>query len=303
MATMLGIHPCRAATRIGLDDVVGACGQRQSSRPEFETRAAANTAAMLRTHLHRLTITGLLIRRVFDPKREARMNGLGALNYLGLLPSTGSRQALCRPVRECTRRPTTPGAESQGESIVCADAGRRYQFRTQARFGLGVVGGVSQAALGLVGSAGKLGVLAAEREASPTTRAAIDARVAHAVTHGATTAVGYVADAVHDPSCVSGDAAYVADVVNGWVKGEAASAQRAIKDGRGPESLGLATGTVASYLIPVGGEARLAAEGGELAMRGAVTTLTDGTERGVGGNGARTVTDAAAKPLAPLHPA
>ncbi len=164
-----------------------------------------------------------------------------------------------------------------------------------SRFDVGLVGGVAKAATGLVGSVGHLSVLAAEYQVSPGARATLDSKISGALEGGARAVGGYVSSVAHDPSRVGGDLSGAARAGAGWVGGEVRSAEQAIHDGHGPESFGMQVGNAATYLIPVGGEARLAAGGAELAARGAAEALAEGGTRVAAETGTRAVAEGGAR--------
>ena len=165
------------------------------------------------------------------------------------------------------------------------------------RFQIGVVGGVGNAAVGLVGSAGQLSVMAAEYQYSPAARAAIDAKVVGGVESGAKAVAGYATSVAQDPSRVVGDVEGAAKAGAGWVGGVVDSADQAIKDGHGPESFGMVAGNAATYLIPVGGEVRAVAGAGEVAARGLTTALAEDGTRALAETGAKTLAETAPKAI------
>ncbi len=195
----------------------------------------------------------------------------------------------------------------------------------QARFTVGAVGGVANEAVGLVGSMAQLGVKAtelqlkaevgvAELAGSSSTRAELGQglvdlaqRGGQALQQGGQTVQNYAQSVAADPSRVAGDVRGAAgagwnattgtlgagwNAASGFVRGQYGELKTAAANGQGPETLGFKTGQVASYFIPVGGEAKAALGVGELATR--ATLETGGTTETL----ARTGTEALARDTA-----
>ena len=149
-------------------------------------------------------------------------------------------------------------------------------IESNTRFTVGVAGGVLREGVGLVGTAGQLGTTLVEAQVSPAARAELADKVVGAVGNAADATRGYVNSAIQDPSRVGRDLQGAWDATTGFVANTADRYGQAIAEGR-TEEIGMDVGTVATYLVPVGGgPARAALTAG---ARGA----TEGLARGGAG--------------------
>lgn len=179
------------------------------------------------------------------------------------------------------------------------------------RFSLGVVGGVTREAVGLVSTAGELGTTAVEMQLSPEASAEYGQKILDGVTSAAAATGGYIESVAKDPSRLGGDLSRVADSGGKWVGGQVDRYERAFHDGKGFETVGMDVGTVATYLVPVGGGpargaltaavrggTEAAARGGAeaLARGGAEALARDGAEA-IARDGAETIVRSAPEPL------
>ncbi len=151
----------------------------------------------------------------------------------------------------------------------------------QTRFDIGLVGGVSNAAVGLVGSVGQLSVLSTEYQLSPSARGQIDQALGAKATSAFTSASNYLDSVAQNPSRLLSDAQGAASSAGAWLQDQAAH----------PEKAGMTVGNVATYLIPVGGEARAVAGVGELATRGTVSALAEDGTRALTETGTRALAE------------
>lgn len=150
---------------------------------------------------------------------------------------------------------------------------------TTTRFQLGVVGGVTREVVGTVGAVGQLGTTLTEMQLSPQAAAEYSQRIAGAVAGAGEAAGGYIGSVAQDPSRIGGDVRGAYDGASGFVGGQLDRYGQAIAEGRGAETIGMDVGTVATYIVPVGGgPARGLAvgavrEGGEALARGGAEAL------------------------------
>lgn len=157
----------------------------------------------------------------------------------------------------------------------------------RTRFTVGVAGGVLSEGAGLVGTVGTLSISAAELQVSPTARQELGNTIVGGLERGGKAAVDYGQALASDPSRVLGDVQDAVktgyDATVGFVEGQAQRHQDAFKRGEGWETLGMSTGQVATYVVPVGGGpvrglaqagVRAAArDGAELVVREAVESV------------------------------
>lgn len=127
----------------------------------------------------------------------------------------------------------------------------------RARFTVGVTGGVLNEGVGLVGTVGTLAVSAAELQVSPTARAEIGGAIVGGLERGGKAVVDYSQAVANDPSRILGDVQSAAqagyDATAGFVDGQVQRHQDAFARGEGWETLGMSTGQVATYVVPIGG--------------------------------------------------
>lgn len=229
-------------------------------------------------------------------------------------------------------RAAVPGGDN-----VISNAVRNQITSTenQARFAVGAVGGVTNEAVGLVGSVSQLAVKGVELQAkaevgalelagSSSARAdfALGAadlaqRSGQAIQQSGQAVQSYAASVAADPGRLGRDVQGAADATwdstkagagsawngaSGFVQGQYDEIKTAAANGQGPETLGFKTGQVASYFIPVGGEAKAVLGAGEIAVRATVETTaratTEAAAKGVTETLARTGTEALARDTA-----
>lgn len=150
------------------------------------------------------------------------------------------------------------------------------------RFQLGVVGGVAREAVGLVGTVGELATTGVEMQISPEARLEYGQKLVDGAT-GAVQVTGQYLDSVaRDPSRLGSDISGAATAGKDWAGGQLDRYEQAFREGKGFETVGLDVGTVATYVVPVGGgPARgaltAAARGaGEVTVRAGAETLVRG---------------------------
>ncbi|MBW8745629.1 MAG: hypothetical protein JF628_15065, partial [Sphingomonas sp.] len=121
------------------------------------------------------------------------------------------------------------------------------------RFSLGVVGGVTREAVGLVGTAGELGTTAMEMQLSPEASAEYGQKIFEGAKSAAEATGSYIGSVAKDPTRLGGDVSHIADASGKWVGGQVDRYQQAFHDGKGFETVGMDVGTVATYVVPIGG--------------------------------------------------
>ncbi len=223
---------------------------------------------------------------------DAAIRGVGALEARA---ESGIRSGAFAAGRGVHRAADFARDHMKGDGLL-AQAGRAAVdgAETDLRVGVGAVGGVANGVVGLAGSVSQLGILAAEYRFSPAARDAINSAVAQKVDGGLRAAGDYASAVYADPGRLPGDilsaggAAIDAGVALGGRTID--SARTAIAEGHGPESFGLVAGEAATYLVPVGGEAKIAAEGGGAVARGLVRAGVEDTARAATVDGARALT-------------
>ena len=141
------------------------------------------------------------------------------------------------------------------------------------RFSVGVTGGVLREGVGLAGTVGQLGTTLVEAQVSHEARAELTETVVGAVGSAAEATGRYVSSAVQDPGRVGQDLKGAWDATTGFVGDTAERYGQAIAEGR-TEEIGLDVGTVATYLVPVGGGPARAALG--VGTRGAAESVARG---------------------------
>jgi hypothetical protein len=153
-----------------------------------------------------------------------------------------------------------------------------------ARFSLGVTGGVAREVVGTAGAVGQLGVTVAEMQAAPEAAAEYGQAIAGFVGDAGQATGNYLSSVAQDPSRLGGDLQGAWDATSGFVGDTADRYGTAIAEGR-MEEIGMDVGTVATYVVPIGGgPARGAAtalvrEGGEaLARTGTQALAREGGE-------------------------
>ena len=176
-----------------------------------------------------------------------------------------------------------------GDNVVSnAVRGAITLGENNARFGMGVVGGVAREAVGLVGTAGELGTSLAEMQISSEARAEYGKAITNGAKDAATATGSYVSSVAGDPSRLGSDLGNVAGAGKDWANGQLDRYEQAFRDGKGFETVGMDVGTVATYVVPVGGGP----------ARGALTAgLRGGTEAAARG-GAEAVARSGAEVLA-----
>lgn len=162
-----------------------------------------------------------------------------------------------------------------GDSLAArAVRGAITYGENSTRFQLGVVGGVTREAVGLVGTVGELGTSAVEMQVSSEARLEYGNAIVDGVQGAARSTGNYISSVANDPGRLQGDVSGVVDAGERFVGAQVDRYEQAIREGRGPETIGMDVGTVATYVIPVGGGPARGAltaavrGGGEAALRG-----------------------------------
>ena len=159
------------------------------------------------------------------------------------------------------------------------------------RFQLGVAGGITREVASTVGAVGQLAVTATEMQVSQEARVEYGTAIVNGVADAGRAAGGYVESVARDPSRLADDAQGAWDATGGFVGDTASRYGQAIREGR-TEEIGMDVGTVATYVVPVGGGPARGAltaavrEGGEALVRGGGeaivrTTVREGGEASV----------------------
>lgn len=171
-----------------------------------------------------------------------------------------------------------------------------------ARFGLGVTGGITREVVSTVGAVGQLTVTAAEVQASPEAAREYGTAIANTLGDAGRATGDYLSSVADDPSRLAGDAQGAWDATSGFVGDTADRYGQAIREGR-MEEIGKDVGTVATYIAPVGGgpvRGALTATvrgGAEVAVReggeALVRTAAGGVAREGGEAAVRTTAEAA----------
>jgi hypothetical protein len=233
-------------------------------------------------------------RRAVDAVRSVDVRQAASVVREKIGEGTEAARAGIKTGVEWTGQKVHQGAEFARDHVPGGDNlvsnGIRNAITTQedvTRFGLGVVGGVSREAVGLAGTVGQLGTTAAEMQLSPAARAEYGQKILDGAKGMATATGSYIESAAQDPSRIGTDLSNAAKAGEHWVGGQIDRYGQAFQDGKGFETVGMDVGTVATYLVPVGGGP----------VRGALTAAArDGAELAVRAGGeasARVVTGAA----------
>lgn len=163
-----------------------------------------------------------------------------------------------------------------GDNIVSNGLrGAVTAVETNTRFTVGVAGGVLREGVSLAGTVGQLGTTLVEAQVSPAARAELGEKVVGAVGTAADATRSYVNSAISDPSRIGRDLNGAWNATTGFVSGTVDRYATALAEGR-TEEIGLDVGTVATYLVPVGGGP----------ARAALTTGARGLTEGVVREGA-----------------
>lgn len=141
------------------------------------------------------------------------------------------------------------------------------------RFQIGVTGGILREGVGLVGTVGQLGTTLVEAQVSPEARRELGETVVGAVGTAADATGRYVSSAVADPSRIGGDVNRAWNATGNFIGNTADRYGQAIAERR-TEAIGLDVGTVATYVVPVGGGPARALLGG------ATRATSEGVVRG-----------------------
>ena len=156
------------------------------------------------------------------------------------------------------------------------------------RFSLGVVGGVSREVVGLAGTVGELGTTVAEMQLSPEASREYGQRILDGARGAAEATGNYVEGVADDPSRVGSDISGAAGAVKEWGGGQIDRYEQAFRAGEGFETVGMDVGTVATYVVPVGGGP----------ARGALTAAARGGTEAIARGGAQVVARGGAEVVA-----
>ncbi|MGR4864838.1 hypothetical protein [Caulobacter sp. LARHSG274] len=273
-----------------LSDVRNAVGQGLQGARDFGADALQRASDLGQAGLD------LGRRAVDDP--EGTVRSVAAAARQGVNDATHVAQQGLRDGVMWTGRQVQAGAEAARDAIpgdnLVSNTLRAgiTDAETRARFTVGVAGGVLNEGVGLLGTAGTLGIYAAELQLSPTARAELGQTVLGGLERGGGAVLDYGQAVAADPSRVLGDLGGAAtatyDAAAGFVDGQIQRHADAIRRGEGPETLGMTTGQAATYLVPIGGgPLRGAAQAGvrgatEVVAREGVEVLArEGVEAGV----------------------
>ncbi len=239
-------------------------------------------------------------RAVADP--EGTVRWLAASARTGIHHAETAAQNGIRDGVMWTGRAIHGGADAARRAIPgnsgLAQAARGFitHQENQARFTVGVVGGVAKEAVGLVGTAGTLGTYVTELQYSRSARAKLGNAISSGVSRGSVAVADYARSVAANPSRFAGDVRGAATATwnagSGFVEGQVRRHEEAFRRGEGFETIGMTTGQVASYFIPVGAGAKAASTGVRsaeaIAVGGARTLAREGGEAALRAAGAET---------------
>ena len=155
------------------------------------------------------------------------------------------------------------------------------------RFQIGATGGILREVVGTVGAVGQLGTTLTEMQLSPEARLEYGQQITDFATSTAGNVAGYAQSVAADPGRLVTDAGNAWDGAGGFVSGQLDRYGQAIAEGRGAETIGMDVGTVATYVVPVGGGPARGAITGAV-REGTEAVVREGTEavvRGAARNG------------------
>jgi filamentous hemagglutinin len=238
-----------------LSDVRNAVGQGLNNARDFGASAVQRASDLGQAGLD------LGRKAIADP--EGAVRSVAAATRQGLHDGAQVAQQGVRDGVMWSGRQIQAGAEAARDAIpgdnIVSNTLRAgiTQAETQSRFSVGVVGGVLNEGVGLLDTAGTLSVYAAELQVSPTARAELGQTVLGGLERGGNAVLDYGQAVANDPSRVLGDVSGAAtatwDATAGFVGGQIQRHEDAIARGEGPETIGMTTGQVATYLVPIGG--------------------------------------------------
>ncbi len=164
-----------------------------------------------------------------------------------------------------------------GDNLLSNSVRGLISFGEQTvRFQIGVAGGVAREAVGLVGTVGQLGTTLVEASVSPQARLDLGRSLISTGSAIIETGGRYLLSVVADPTRLGSDLHTTLGAAGGLVESQIGRYGDAIRQGNGAETIGIDVGTVATYVVPIGGGPARAAIGGAT-LAGGQTILRGGT--------------------------
>lgn len=238
-----------------LSDVRNAVSQGLESTRDFGASAVQRASDLGQQGLD------LGRRAIADP--EGTVRSVAAATRQGIQDGVGVAQQGVRDGVMWSGQQIHAGAEAARNAIPgdnpVSNALRAgiTNAENQTRFSVGFVGGVVNEGVSLVGAASTLSVYATELQVSPQARIELGQAVLGGLERGGTAMLDYGQAVANDPSRVLGDIGGAAtttwDATAGFVGDQVQRHEDAIARGQGPETIGMTTGQVATYVVPIGG--------------------------------------------------
>lgn len=243
-------------------------------------------------------------RRAVDAVRSIDVREAASVAREAISNGTGAARGGIKTAVEWTSEKTGEAADFARDNVPGGDnvvsnavRGAITMQENSTRFTLGVVGGVSREVVGLAGTVGELGVTATEMQISQEARVEYGQQIVDGAVNAAEATGGYIQSVANDPSRLGSDITNAAGGAKDWAGGQIDRYETAFREGKGFETVGMDVGTVATYVVPVGGGPARGAltaavrGGGEAAVRGGVETVARTGAQAVG----RETTEAAAR--------
>jgi hypothetical protein len=276
-------------------------------------QAATQMGRSALSHARNLGAQGVDLgrRAIANPDRAVRelaSAARGGIHRVETAAQNGIRSGVMATGRVIHSGANAARSMVHGNGVVAqVTRGAITHVENQARFTVGVVGGLAKEGAGLVGTVATVGTYATELQYSQSARTAFGHAITSGVSRGSVAVADYARSVAANPSRVASDvrgaAATTWNAGSGFVHGQIARHEAAFRRGEGPETIGMTTGQVASYFIPVGAGAKAAATGVRgaeaIAVGGARTLVRDGGGAALRAAGAETrVGTLAASPAA-----
>jgi hypothetical protein len=239
-------------------------------------------------------------RAIADPEGTVRRLAASArtgIHHVETAAQNGIRDGVMWTGRQIHAGANVARSAVRGNSTAAqVTRGLITHAENNARFTVGVAGGLAKEAVGLVGTAGTLGTYATELQYSRSARAELGNAISSGVSRGSVAVADYARSVAANPSRVAGDVRGAATATwnagSGFVEGQIRRHEEAFRRGEGFETIGMTTGQVASYFIPVGAGAKAASTGVRgaeaIAVGGARTLAREGGEAALHAAGAET---------------
>lgn len=145
-------------------------------------------------------------------------------------------------------------SQVSGDDVVSRTVrGAITSVETNTRTQIGFVGGVTSEVVGLAETVGQLGTTAVEARFSAEARAEYGQRIVDGATSAVTATGNYARSVIDNPSRVVSDLGDAAQAGRQMVSDGYERYAQAIREGHGPETIGMDLGRVATYVVPIGG--------------------------------------------------